>query len=109
VVLHHEVVLHEEEPVVDKRVFPRERLRLENDTVTDETQVAEEIRCEGRQRVRVQRMSRAWTSGGLHGVLSRQAPLCLDSSPGPSSAVAVVASRHERGIDADRHDVVTRR
>ena len=28
----HEVVLHEEEPVVEKRVVPRERVRLDKDT-----------------------------------------------------------------------------
>ena len=42
----HEVVLHEEEPVVEKRVVPRERVRLDKDTVTDEERVAEEVRKE---------------------------------------------------------------
>jgi uncharacterized protein (TIGR02271 family) len=42
----HEVVLREEEPVVQKRVVPRERVRLGKDTVTDEERVAEEIRKE---------------------------------------------------------------
>jgi uncharacterized protein (TIGR02271 family) len=42
----HEVVLHEEQPVVEKRVVPKERVRLEKDTVTDETQVSDEIRKE---------------------------------------------------------------
>jgi uncharacterized protein (TIGR02271 family) len=42
----HEVVLLEEEPVVEKRVVPRERVRLDKDTVTGEEQVAEEIRKE---------------------------------------------------------------
>jgi uncharacterized protein (TIGR02271 family) len=42
----HEVVLREEEPVVEKRVVPRERVRLDKDTVTDEERVAEQIRKE---------------------------------------------------------------
>jgi uncharacterized protein (TIGR02271 family) len=42
----HEVILREEEPVVEKRVVPRERVRLDKDTVTDEERVAEEIRKE---------------------------------------------------------------
>ena len=42
----HEVVLHEEEVVVDKRVVPKERVRLEKDVVTDEAQVSEELRKE---------------------------------------------------------------
>jgi uncharacterized protein (TIGR02271 family) len=42
----HEVVLREEEPVVEKRVVPRERVRLDKDTVTGEERVAEEVRQE---------------------------------------------------------------
>jgi uncharacterized protein (TIGR02271 family) len=42
----HEVVLHEEEPVIQKRTVPKERVRLEKDTVTDEREVSEEIRKE---------------------------------------------------------------
>jgi uncharacterized protein (TIGR02271 family) len=42
----HEVVLLEEEPVVERRVVPKERVRLDKDTVTGEEQVAEEIRKE---------------------------------------------------------------
>jgi uncharacterized protein (TIGR02271 family) len=42
----HEVVLHEEEPVVEKRTVPRERVRLDKDTVTDEHEVTEEVRKE---------------------------------------------------------------
>jgi uncharacterized protein (TIGR02271 family) len=42
----HEVVLHEEEPVVEKRAVPKERVRLEKDTVTDEREVSEEVRKE---------------------------------------------------------------
>ena len=42
----HEVVLHEEEPVVEKQVVPKERVRLEKETVTDEREVAEEVRKE---------------------------------------------------------------
>jgi uncharacterized protein (TIGR02271 family) len=42
----HEVVLHEEEPVVEKRVVPKERVRLGKETVTDEEQVGGEVRQE---------------------------------------------------------------
>src|SRR5918994_1336764 len=42
----HEVVLHEEEPVVEKRVVPRERVRMEKDAVTDEAQISEQVRKE---------------------------------------------------------------
>jgi uncharacterized protein (TIGR02271 family) len=42
----HEVILREETPVVEKRVVPRERVRLDKDTVTGEEQVAEELRKE---------------------------------------------------------------
>jgi uncharacterized protein (TIGR02271 family) len=42
----HEVTLREEEPVVEKRAVPKERVRLDTETVTDERQVAEEVRKE---------------------------------------------------------------
>jgi uncharacterized protein (TIGR02271 family) len=42
----HEVVLHEEQPVVEKRTVPKERVRLDKETVTGEDQVAEEVRKE---------------------------------------------------------------
>jgi uncharacterized protein (TIGR02271 family) len=42
----HEVILREEEPVVEKRTVPKERVRLDKDTVTGEEQVAEELRKE---------------------------------------------------------------
>lgn len=42
----HEVVLHEEEPVVSKRVVPKERVRLEKETVTSEAQVSDDLRKE---------------------------------------------------------------
>jgi uncharacterized protein (TIGR02271 family) len=42
----HEVVLHEEEPVVEKRVVPKERIRLGKQTVTGEERVAEDVRRE---------------------------------------------------------------
>ncbi len=42
----HEVVLHEEEPVVEKRVVPKERVRLDTDTVREEREVSEEVRKE---------------------------------------------------------------
>jgi uncharacterized protein (TIGR02271 family) len=42
----HEVVLHEEEVVTDKRAVPKERVRMTKDTVTDEETVSEEVRKE---------------------------------------------------------------
>jgi uncharacterized protein (TIGR02271 family) len=42
----HEVTLREEEPVVEKRTVPKERVRLDKDAVSGEEQVAEEVRKE---------------------------------------------------------------
>ena len=42
----HEVVLHEEQPVVEKKAVPKERVRMEKESVTDEAQVSEEVRKE---------------------------------------------------------------
>jgi uncharacterized protein (TIGR02271 family) len=42
----HEVILREEEPVVEKRTVPKERVRLDKDTVTDEERVVEQVRKE---------------------------------------------------------------
>jgi uncharacterized protein (TIGR02271 family) len=42
----HEVILHEDEPVVEKTVVPKERVSLETDTVSDEREVSEEVRKE---------------------------------------------------------------
>jgi uncharacterized protein (TIGR02271 family) len=42
----HEVVLHAEEPVAEKRVVPKERVRLGKDVETDERTVSEEVRKE---------------------------------------------------------------
>jgi uncharacterized protein (TIGR02271 family) len=42
----HEVTLREEEVVVGKRAVPKERVRLDTETVTDERQVSEEVRKE---------------------------------------------------------------
>lgn len=39
----HEVVLHEEEPVVGKRTVPKERVRLEKETHTDQKEISEEV------------------------------------------------------------------
>jgi len=57
----HEVVLHEEEPVVEKRVVPRERIRLGKETVTGDEQVAETVR---KEQVEVDDGD---TTGGRHG------------------------------------------
>ena len=40
------MVLHEEEVVAEKRAVPKERVRLDKETVTDERQVSEEVRKE---------------------------------------------------------------
>ena len=42
----HEIVLHAEEPVVEKRAVAKERVRLAKDRVTEEQQVSEELRKE---------------------------------------------------------------
>jgi uncharacterized protein (TIGR02271 family) len=42
----HEVVLHEEQPVVEKRTVPKERVALRKDAVTDERQISEQVRKE---------------------------------------------------------------
>jgi uncharacterized protein (TIGR02271 family) len=42
----HEVVLHEERPVVEKEAVPVERVRLDTETVTEQRQVTEEVRKE---------------------------------------------------------------
>jgi uncharacterized protein (TIGR02271 family) len=39
----HEVTLHAEEPVVEKRAVPKERVRLDKDTVQEERQVSETV------------------------------------------------------------------
>jgi uncharacterized protein (TIGR02271 family) len=42
----HEVTLHEETPVVEKRAVPKERVRLDKETVTEQEQVGGEVRKE---------------------------------------------------------------
>jgi len=42
----HEVILHEERPVVEKETVPVERVRLDKDTVTEDVTVNEEVRKE---------------------------------------------------------------
>ncbi len=39
-------MLHEEQLVVDKRVVPKERVRLGKDTIIDEQQISEDVRKE---------------------------------------------------------------
>ena len=41
-----ELILHEEQPVIDKQVVPRERVRLAKETVTEDQQVTESVRKE---------------------------------------------------------------
>jgi uncharacterized protein (TIGR02271 family) len=42
----HEVTLHAEEPVVEKRTVPKERVRLDKDVHTDEETVSDDVRRE---------------------------------------------------------------
>jgi uncharacterized protein (TIGR02271 family) len=42
----HEIVLHEEQPVVEKNVVPKERVRMSKETVGEEREVSEEVRKE---------------------------------------------------------------
>jgi uncharacterized protein (TIGR02271 family) len=42
----HEVVLHTEEPVVEKRTVPKERVRLDKDVEVEDRTVSEEVRRE---------------------------------------------------------------
>ena len=42
----HEVVLHEERPVVEKEAVPLERVRLGTETVTEQETVGDEVRHE---------------------------------------------------------------
>ena len=42
----HELVLHEEEPVVEKRVVPKERVRLGTEVHQEDRQVSEDVRKE---------------------------------------------------------------
>ncbi len=42
----HEVVLHAEEPVVEKRVVPQERVRMGTETIGEEREVSEQVRKE---------------------------------------------------------------
>ena len=42
----HEVTLHTEEPVVEKRTVPKERVRLDKDVEVEERTVSEDVRRE---------------------------------------------------------------
>jgi uncharacterized protein (TIGR02271 family) len=42
----HEVILHEEQPVVGKEAVPKERVRLDTENVTEERRVTDEVRKE---------------------------------------------------------------
>jgi uncharacterized protein (TIGR02271 family) len=42
----HEVILHEEEVVTEKRTVPKERVRLAKDVVTEDQQVSDQVRKE---------------------------------------------------------------
>ena len=77
----HEVMLHAEEAVVEKRAVPKERVRLDKDVVEEEQQVSE-TRLEGADRRRRR----------------RGAPLAIaHAGAGGSPAPAVVAFRRPAG------------
>jgi stress response protein YsnF len=42
----HEVVLHADEPVVETRAVPKERVQMNKDTVTEQETVTEQVRKE---------------------------------------------------------------
>jgi uncharacterized protein (TIGR02271 family) len=42
----HEITLHSEEPVVEKRAVPKERVRLEKDVQTEQREVSDTVRSE---------------------------------------------------------------
>jgi uncharacterized protein (TIGR02271 family) len=42
----HEVLLYEEQPIVEKRVVPKERVRLHTEVVEDQREISEELRRE---------------------------------------------------------------
>ena len=42
----HEVVLHTEEPVIEKRAVPKERVRLDKDVIRDEQTISDHVRQE---------------------------------------------------------------
>ena len=42
----HEITLHEERPVISKQAVPKERVRLDTDTVTEQRQVSDQLRKE---------------------------------------------------------------
>ena len=42
----HEVLLYEEQPIVEKRVVPKERVRLHTDVIEDQREISDELRKE---------------------------------------------------------------
>jgi len=42
----HEITLHEERPIISKQAVPKERVRLDTDTVTEQRQVSDQLRKE---------------------------------------------------------------
>ncbi len=73
----HEVVLHEEEVVTEKRTVPKERVKLGKETATDEQQVSEEVR---KEQIGRRQTARTRTSGRRRGV---QLPMGRARSGGP--------------------------
>jgi uncharacterized protein (TIGR02271 family) len=60
----HEVVLHEERPVVQTEAVPVERVRLDTDTVTEDRTVTEDVR---KERIDVDDATTGGTTGGTTG------------------------------------------
>ena len=81
----HEVVLHEEVPVVEKQTVPQERVRLEKDAHTDEETVTAELRKERIETDGDTRSERWRVSGAVR--RGRARPRCRPQSrPGHCSA-----------------------
>ena len=64
----HEVTLREERVVVDKRAVPKERVRLDTETVTEERQVSEDVRKEQIEATATRCGLAARTSVGRNGI-----------------------------------------
>jgi uncharacterized protein (TIGR02271 family) len=104
----HQVVLHEEEPVVEKRVVPRERVRLDKETVTEQEQVggrSARSRSRSRGRTRSAATTRLSRSGmGTGPPQQPAAPVPLPTSMKEQNAMAVdntvARSLHDVGLAA---------
>jgi stress response protein YsnF len=81
----HEVALHAEEPVVEKRTVPEERVRLDNDVDTEERTVDEQVR---KERIEPTRARQDASGGGRS-----RASLSERSGPGAPPSYGNAAGR----------------